>query len=100
MTYMCIQIAVYMGVKEIILLGVDHNYAVSRRPDGTIIKHEGVKNRFHEKDGIICVPSLYAMELAYKAAKKYADEHGIKIFNATRGGKLEVFERVDFDTLF
>ena len=37
---------------------------------------------------------------AYKSAKKYADAHGIKIYNATRGGKLEVFERVDFDTLF
>ena len=25
---------------------------------------------------------------------------GIKIYNATRGGKLNVFERIDFDTLF
>lgn len=40
------------------------------------------------------------MSLAYKAARKYADAHGIKIYNATRGGKLEVFERVDFDSLF
>ena len=33
----------------------------------------------------------------YKAAKQYADLHGIRICNATRGGKLEIFERVDFD---
>ena len=26
--------------------------------------------------------------------------HDIEILNATRGGKLEVFERVDFDALF
>ena len=26
--------------------------------------------------------------------------NGIKIYNATRGGALEVFERVDFDSLF
>ena len=38
--------------------------------------------------------------LAYQSAKKYADAHGIKIYNATRGGNLEVFERVDFDSLF
>ena len=38
--------------------------------------------------------------LAYQAAREYADRHGIKIYNATRGGKLEVFERVDFDSLF
>ena len=37
---------------------------------------------------------------AYKIAKKYAETHGIKIYNATRGGEMEVFERVDFDSLF
>ncbi|MBQ4379398.1 MAG: hypothetical protein II821_09430 [Treponema sp.] len=37
---------------------------------------------------------------AFFAAKRYADEHGVRILNATRGGKIEVFERVDFDSLF
>lgn len=36
----------------------------------------------------------------YQAARRYAETHGIKIYNATRGGELEVFERVDFDSLF
>ena len=36
----------------------------------------------------------------YMCAKEYAERHEIKIYNATRGGKLEVFERVDFDSLF
>ena len=36
---------------------------------------------------------------AYMAAREYVDSHGITIYNATRGGKLEVFERVDFDKL-
>ena len=36
---------------------------------------------------------------AYKVAKQYADDHNIKIYNATRGGKLEVFERVDLDDI-
>jgi hypothetical protein len=34
------------------------------------------------------------MEEAYKNARDYCDTHGIQIYNATRGGKLEVFERV------
>lgn len=38
--------------------------------------------------------------MAFEKAKEYADGHGIKIYNATRGGKLEVFERVNFDALF
>ena len=27
-------------------------------------------------------------------------KHGLKIYNATRGGKLEIFERINFDDLF
>lgn len=40
------------------------------------------------------------MKRAFISAKRYADTHDIKIYNETRGGMLEVFERVDFDTLF
>lgn len=38
--------------------------------------------------------------LAYQSAKQYANQHDFKIYNATRGGKLEIFERVDFNDLF
>lgn len=38
--------------------------------------------------------------MTFEKAREYADGHGIKIYNATRGGKLEVFERVNFDKLF
>ena len=34
---------------------------------------------------------------SYITAKKYADTHGIRILNATRGGELEVFDRVNLD---
>ena len=46
---------------------------------------------------------VFPLDLATEAfieARHYADEHGIKILNATRGGKLEVFEKVNFDSLF
>ena len=32
--------------------------------------------------------------------RKIAEENGLKIYNATRGGKLEVFERIELDVLF
>ena len=38
--------------------------------------------------------------LAYIKAEEYSQNSEFKIYNATRGGKLEVFERVDFDELF
>jgi hypothetical protein len=34
------------------------------------------------------------MLYAYRVAKKYADKHHIRIYNATRGGHLDVFDRV------
>ena len=40
-----------------------------------------------------------SVKKSYEKAKEFTEAHGIKIYNATRGGKLEVFERVDFDTL-
>ena len=43
------------------------------------------------------VPDIMNVTKAYISAKRYADEHDIKIYNTTRGGKLEVFERLEFD---
>jgi hypothetical protein len=81
------QLAVYMGFKEIYLLGCDCNYS-------------GPKQHFVDYGSKVTDNPEERMISAYKVAKEYADAHGIKIYNATRGGKLEVFERVDFDTLF
>ena len=41
----------------------------------------------------------YLLQLGYEAAKRYAEKNGIIIKNATRGGKLEVFERIDLDVI-
>lgn len=40
------------------------------------------------------------MMKAYEKAEEYSRKHGFRIYNATRGGNLEVFERVCFDSLF
>lgn len=103
-SYSNIQIAVYMGFKEIYLIGVDHNYSVERKADGSIQYNNDVKDYFSNKymsnefkTGEFNLPNTQKSTLGYMAAKKYADEHGIKIYNATRGGKLEVFERADLD---
>lgn len=86
-TYFNIQLAVYMGFKEIYLLGVDHFYS-------------GNENDHFSKDDV-CTnkPQTDKSTLAYIAARKFADENDIKIYNATRGGHLEAFERVDFDMI-
>ena len=92
-TYVCMQLAVYMGFEKIYLLGVDFNY---KSQMGNYLKND---NETIQSEQYIKISDYY-VERAYKIAREYADSHGIKIYNATRGGKLEVFERVNFDTLF
>ena len=36
----------------------------------------------------------------FHCAENYSRNHNFRIYNATRGGKLEMFERVEFDSLF
>ena len=94
-TFDCIQIAVYMGFKEIYLLGVDFTFNVDYKDE----KNHFVKNYYNKNSKTACFDKDGQLH-AYKSAKAYADKHDIKIYNATRGGALEVFERVDFDSLF
>jgi hypothetical protein len=87
-TYSIIQLAVYLGFKEIILLGCDCGYT-------------GKKHHFIEH-GVIDPFFSTAQErmfFSYRYAKQYADKHNVKIYNATRGGALEIFPRVDLDEI-
>ena len=43
--------------------------------------------------------AVWEMDAAYEYADKYSREHGFRIYNATRGGFLEKFERVSLDEL-
>lgn len=102
-TYMLIQIAHYMGFTEIYLLGLDNRYAYSRLRDGTIIRNEGVANYFGEQGMKMPDPQnavdTWELDIAYNYAEKYSRENGFRIYNATRGGFLEAFERVNLDDL-
>ena len=105
-TYNCLQLAVYLGCKDIYLLGVDFsNIQYAKGKQTHFVKDYSddidVHNGRYVGEGIVTDDEAVQWQgRTYEAAKKYADSHGIKIYNATRGGKLEVFERVDFDSLF
>lgn len=103
-TFTCINIAAYMGFSEIYLLGVDNNYRVTIDEDGNTVVDKDAKDYFcddYDKDiKDIVVHDMGANIRAYRKAKCACDEMGIQIYNATRGGKLEVFPRVGFDSLF
>ena len=105
-TYANLQFAVHLGLNPIYLIGCDHNYqGEPNLPANTKLEvKENQENHFikgyREPGEIVYNAPLDDLTEAYKNAKAYSDQNDISIINATRGGFLEVFERVDFDTLF
>ncbi len=99
-----IQFAYYMGFTEIYLIGVDFSYAVTQKIDNKTYSYQGEDNYFvkgYLKPGEIAdMPNIKANLLGFEAARKAITSKGKIIMNATRGGKLEVFERINLDELF
>lgn len=103
-TSTCIQFAVYMGFSEIYLLGIDHNYSKSIDLNGNVVEDKSVKDYFVDnydfdiKDQV--VHDMRAPTLAFCDVEQLSRKLGtFRVYNATRGGKLEVFERVGFDEI-
>lgn len=92
-TNMAIQLAIYMGYKEIYLIGADADYSSSNKHMVGINTDEKITDEEWNK---IVDKSIYG----YQKIKKFANQNNVQIYNATRGGKLEVFPRVNFDELF
>lgn len=100
-TYGAIQMAYYMGFSEVYLLGIDHNYSISLDEKGVPVMNEGTQDYFKGSTASnkgLNLPRVVESTVAYMTARKFADKHkDFTVYNATRGGKLEAFERVDLD---
>lgn len=102
--YTAAQLAAYMGFKEIYFIGVDHHFRTSMNSNGEIVVDNTVKDyftdKYNEDKKDLFIPNTEKSTLTYVAMKNHCEKRNISVFNATRGGKLEVFERVDFYKLF
>lgn len=89
-----------MGFTEIYLIGVDNKYANERKKDGSVVNNS-MKSYFGKDyaNESAVVASTWEMDEVYKFVEKYSRENGFRIFNATRGGYLETFERVSLDDI-
>lgn len=103
-TYVAMQIAYYMGFKKVYLLGVDHSFQTQGKPHKVIISKSDDRNHFHPDyfgKGIRWqLPDLQTSELAYMMAKYQFEKQNRRIIDATVGGKLQVFEKVEYNSLF
>lgn len=103
-TYVTMQLAFHMGIREAILIGVDHNYTTTGKPNTTIISEGDDPNHFNPnyfgKGFRWQLPDLQTSEIAYRMARKAYEQAGRRIVDATVGGKLTIFEKVDYNSLF
>ena len=107
--YTLLQIAFYMGIREIYIIGLDFDFKVSkqtdqRTPAGEILlKNRDEQNHFHpeyRKPGELwTIPRLDIQYQAFQTAKHTFEKAGGKIFNASRRTKLDVFPHVHFDDI-
>lgn len=93
----CLPLAYYMGCREVYLVGCDTNYGLDRAPDYSQGYFYDVKENppFLRSDhGTVWYSHVCR---SYEIAKRLFEADGRRIYNATAGGKLEVFPRVTLD---
>ena len=116
-SYINMQIAAFMGFDEVFLLGFDHQFPQQWRISPVVLKNpekyvnaESIpggcykvrgcgQSEFYPSDYSGSAYCIEEVTRGYRKAKMYFEEHGRRIANVTRGGKLDVFERVNFDKL-
>ena len=109
-TVAALQLAVHLGFDPIYLIGCDTSYSI---PD-TVRKEGSGENLVstEDDDPNHFVPEYFGraskwhdphpdkMIFHYQQAREVCESLGVKVYNATLGGKLEVFQRVDYEKLF
>ena len=104
-TYACLHIAYYMGFEKVYLIGKDHSYDTGGVVNKRMIQSSGNETN-HFIDGYYTkgmkwgMPNYSVEEKTYELAKKAFELDGRKIFDATIDGKLQIFEKVDYYSLF
>lgn len=109
-TYQLMQTAYYMGIKEVILIGMDFSFQLPEQRVitkvvgyETALKSGQEVNHFHpdyRKPGEVwAIPDLPTTLDAYQAARNRFQADGRTIINASRQTKLEVFPRKNLDEI-
>jgi hypothetical protein len=103
-TYVTLQLAYHMGFEESILIGVDHNFVTQGTANQAVVSPGDDPNHFAPnyfgKGFKWQLPDLAGSERAYILAREAYTRAGRRILDATIGGKLTIFPKVDYPSLF
>jgi hypothetical protein len=102
-TYVALQLAYHMGFEEVVLIGVDHSFKTEGPPNVTVESQGADQDHFAAgyfgKGFRWQLPDLDASERAYRMAKRAFEADGRSVVDATVGGKLDVFPKVDYQEI-
>ena len=103
-TYVALQLAFHMGFSQVILIGVDHSFVSKGEANKTVTSQGDDPNHFAPtyfgKGFRWQLPDLDTSEHAYHMAKAAYEADGRQVLDATVGGRLTVFPKVDYISLF
>lgn len=101
--FVAMQMAYYMGVRELFLYGMDFSFSMTLGRDPRYKFPVSFDDNNHFIKGYRdakpwCPPTWRDISAGFLNARSAFELGGGRILNATRGGKLEIFDRVDFET--
>jgi uncharacterized Rossmann fold enzyme len=104
-TNVALQLAYHMGFACVVLIGVDHNFTSAQgRPNETVVSTGADPNHFSGayfgKGFRWQLPDLETSERGYRYARQAFEAAGRQVLDATIGGRLQVFPKVDYESLF
>jgi len=103
-TNLALQLAFHMGFEQVILIGVDHNFTSKGDANKTVVSQGDDPNHFapnyFAKGFKWQLPDLDTSEIGYAFARDAYQKAGRKVLDATVGGKLTIFPKVNYNSLF
>ncbi len=103
-TYVALQLAFHMGFQQVLLVGVDHDFASKGKANQTVVSDGDDPNHFSAsyfgKGFRWQLPDLETSEIGYAMARDAYRRAGREVLDATIGGKLTIFPKVDYNSLF
>ena len=103
-TYVAMQLAYHLGIRDVVLIGVDHTFVTTGAPHTVVTSNEPDRNHFDPSyfgPGYRWqLPDLETSEVAYRMARSAFEAVGGRVRDATVDGQLDVFPKVDFAALF
>ncbi|SMY09219.1 6-hydroxymethylpterin diphosphokinase MptE-like protein [Flavimaricola marinus] len=102
-TFVALQLAYYMGAREVVLIGMDHRFTLNGPPNSTQVMQGHDPNHF-SPDYFANKPwdaaNLAQSEASYKIARDAYEADGRRIIDATLGGACTIFEKADYREVF